>query len=218
MMNAFTFLGCGNNALSMFIEILVAKYEHDFNVVIIKNLKTEDKTPFLPPGVTATEKWFEDYEFTPEKKYIIGVNKPLAKKSVFDFFCSYAKIDFDQYQILVHPSAVVASTSLLGVGVIINPGVVAAPFSKLGKLVSLNRNVTIGHHTIIDDFTTVHPGGNIAGHCHIGKNVTIGMGANIIDGINIGDNAVVGAGALVTKNVEANTLVMGVPAKLIERK
>ena len=41
--------------------------------------------------------------------------------------------------------------------------------------------------------------------------------ATILPGMTIGDNAVVGAGAVVTKDVEANTIVGGVPAKLIKR-
>jgi acetyltransferase-like isoleucine patch superfamily enzyme len=50
----------------------------------------------------------------------------------------------------------------------------------------------------------------------IGNNVWIGAGARILPGVHIGDNAVVGAGAVVTKNVEANTVVAGVPAKYIK--
>jgi maltose O-acetyltransferase len=49
----------------------------------------------------------------------------------------------------------------------------------------------------------------------IGNNVWIGMGAKILDGVTVGDNAVIAAGALVNKDVAANTLVGGVPAKLI---
>lgn len=49
----------------------------------------------------------------------------------------------------------------------------------------------------------------------IGNNVWIGMGAKILDGVTIGDNAVIAAGAVVNKDVAANTLVAGVPAKLI---
>lgn len=45
--------------------------------------------------------------------------------------------------------------------------------------------------------------------------VTIGAAANILPGVHIGENAIVGAGAVVTKNVENNTVVMGVPAKKI---
>lgn len=49
----------------------------------------------------------------------------------------------------------------------------------------------------------------------IGNNVWIGMGAKILEGITIGDNAVIAAGAVVNKNVQANTVVAGVPARVI---
>ena len=51
----------------------------------------------------------------------------------------------------------------------------------------------------------------------LGRNVWVGSNATILPGMTIGDNAVVGAGAVVTKDVEANTIVGGVPAKLIKR-
>ena len=42
------------------------------------------------------------------------------------------------------------------------------------------------------------------------------MGANIFDEVHIGDNSIIGAGSLVTKDVPANTLVYGNPAKIIK--
>lgn len=50
----------------------------------------------------------------------------------------------------------------------------------------------------------------------LGKNVWIGSNATILGGVKIGDNAVVAAGAVVTKDVEANTIVGGVPARFIK--
>ena len=50
----------------------------------------------------------------------------------------------------------------------------------------------------------------------IGQNVWIGAGAIVLPGVTIGDNAVIGAGSVVTKNVAANTVVAGNPAKLIK--
>jgi len=47
------------------------------------------------------------------------------------------------------------------------------------------------------------------------KGVTIGSGAIIMGGVTIGEGAMVGAGAVVTKNVEANTTVVGVPARVM---
>lgn len=50
---------------------------------------------------------------------------------------------------------------------------------------------------------------------HIGKNVWIGANATVTQGVKIGDNAVVAAGAVVNRDVEANAIVGGVPAKII---
>lgn len=49
----------------------------------------------------------------------------------------------------------------------------------------------------------------------IGNDVWIGAGSIILAGVKIGDGAVIGAGAVVTKNVEDNNIVIGVPAKII---
>lgn len=49
----------------------------------------------------------------------------------------------------------------------------------------------------------------------IGDDVTIGAAANILPGVVIGDNVIVGASALVTKDVPANKVVMGVPARIV---
>ena len=51
----------------------------------------------------------------------------------------------------------------------------------------------------------------------IGRNVWIGAHATVLPGVTIGDNAVVAAGAVVTKDVAENTVVAGVPAKIIKK-
>lgn len=52
---------------------------------------------------------------------------------------------------------------------------------------------------------------------HIGKCVWIGANATITGGVTIGDNSIVAAGAVVTKDVPANVVVGGVPAKIIKK-
>lgn len=51
----------------------------------------------------------------------------------------------------------------------------------------------------------------------LGNNVWVGSNSTILRGVTIGDNAVVAAGAVVNKDVAPNTIVGGVPAKLIKR-
>lgn len=105
---------------------------------------------------------------------------------------------------------------------------------KIGQRVFINMGVMmtdLGKITIEDD-VLIGPGAKIitVNHCLeparrkelelkeviIEKNAWIGAGATILPGIRVGKNAVVAAGAVVTKNVAANSVVAGVPAKFIK--
>ena len=52
---------------------------------------------------------------------------------------------------------------------------------------------------------------------HIGCNVWLGAGAIILRGVTIGDNSIVGAGSVVTKDVPANVIVVGNPARVLRQ-
>ena len=54
------------------------------------------------------------------------------------------------------------------------------------------------------------------GNISIGNNVWIGDKATILSGVFIGDGAVIGANSVVTKNVPAYSIAVGVPAKVIK--
>ena len=51
----------------------------------------------------------------------------------------------------------------------------------------------------------------------MGKGASVGSSATILCGVTIGDGAIVGAGAVVTKDVPPNSVVAGVPAKVIKK-
>lgn len=50
---------------------------------------------------------------------------------------------------------------------------------------------------------------------HIKRNAWIGAGATILPGVTVGENSIVAAGAVVNKDVPANAIVGGIPAKII---
>ena len=75
---------------------------------------------------------------------------------------------------------------------------------SIGRNFEIWQNVTIGHQ---------HPTDLLP---KIGDNVKVGCGAIVIGGITIGDGAIIGAGAVVTKDVPANAVVAGNPARIIK--
>jgi acetyltransferase-like isoleucine patch superfamily enzyme len=52
----------------------------------------------------------------------------------------------------------------------------------------------------------------------IGSNVWIGYGACVLRGVTVGDNAIIGTNSVVTRDVPANGVVGGVPAKLLRMR
>lgn len=90
-----------------------------------------------------------------------------------------------------------------------------------------NNEVRIGNHVMIGPavqiYTAAHDlqaetriqGWEVAKPIVIEENVWIGGGAILLPGVTIGRNAVVGAGAVVSRNVAANTVVAGNPARVI---
>jgi acetyltransferase-like isoleucine patch superfamily enzyme len=90
--------------------------------------------------------------------------------------------------------------------------------------VTIEDNVFIGHGvTFIND---TYPRSTAAGQLQteadwkvertlVKKGASIGSGATILSNLSIGENAIIGAGSVVTRDVPANTIVAGNPAKVL---
>ncbi len=88
--------------------------------------------------------------------------------------------------------------------------------SKASHLTYLG-DATIGENTNIGAGTVTCNYDGVNKHeTHIGDNVKIGSDTMLVAPIKVGDNAATGAGSVVTKDVEANSLVAGVPAKKLK--
>ncbi|HCJ40404.1 sugar O-acetyltransferase [uncultured Ruminococcus sp.] len=104
----------------------------------------------------------------------------------------------------------------IGRGVFINAG---CKFQDQGGIY-IGDNCLIGHGTIIatldHGMLPDERGDLIPSPVHIGKGVWIGSGSIILSGVTIGDNAVIGAGSVVTKDIPADMVAVGSPAKVIK--
>ena len=104
----------------------------------------------------------------------------------------------------------------IGKNVFINAG---CKFQDQGGI-TIGDGALIGHNVVLATLNhDLEPGkrSNLyPAPIVIGKNVWIGSNATILPGVTIGDGSIVAAGAVVTKDIPSNTIVGGVPAKVIK--
>ena len=105
----------------------------------------------------------------------------------------------------------------LGENVFINAG---CKFQDQGGIF-IDDGALIGHNVVLATLNhDMDPEKRQALHpapIHIGKRVWIGANATVCAGVTIGDNSVVAAGAVVVKDVPPDTVVGGVPAKVLKK-
>lgn len=85
-------------------------------------------------------------------------------------------------------------------------------------LISLGDDVTLAprvHILAHDASTKVTLGYTRIGLVNIGNNVFIGASSTVLPGVTIGDNVVIGAGSVVARDIPANSVAVGSPAKVI---
>ncbi|ALU12931.1 sugar O-acetyltransferase [Eubacterium maltosivorans] len=103
----------------------------------------------------------------------------------------------------------------VGKNVFINSG---CRFQDQGGI-TIGDGALIGHNAVLTtlnhDFSSQRRSSMHPAPVVIGKNVWLGASVTVVPGVTIGDNAVIAAGAVVTKDVPANTIAAGVPAKVI---
>lgn len=104
----------------------------------------------------------------------------------------------------------------LGKGVFINAG---CKFQDQGGIF-IDDYALIGHNAVLatlnhgfapDERHNLHPA-----PIRIGKRVWLGANVTVLPGVTIGDNAIIAAGAVVSRDIPANTVAAGVPAKVIK--
>jgi acetyltransferase-like isoleucine patch superfamily enzyme len=114
-------------------------------------------------------------------------------------------------------------------------------YTNFGRFIHIEKNVFINHACsfldmggiTLEDHVLLGPKVNLITENHpadpanrrtlickpivIKRNAWIGAAATILPGVTIGENAIVAAGAVVSRDVPANTVVGGVPAKFIKK-
>jgi UDP-perosamine 4-acetyltransferase len=114
---------------------------------------------------------------------------------------------------VVHPKAHVDPSARLGEGTVVFAGAVVHPDAVIGCHTIVNTSASIDHDCVVGDFAHVAPGARLAGSVRLGDGVLMGVGSATIPGVSVGNWSVVGAGGVVVKDLPANVVAVGAPAK-----
>lgn len=135
-------------------------------------------------------------------------------------------LDIKNIQARIEPGAIIRDRVKIGKNAIIMMGAVINIGCEIGEGTMIDMNTVLGARATIGKNVHVGAGAVIAGVLEppsatpviIEDNVMIGANAVILEGVRVGKNAVVAAGSVVTKDVPADSVVAGSPAKIIKAK
>ncbi|MEE9372624.1 MAG: UDP-3-O-(3-hydroxymyristoyl)glucosamine N-acyltransferase [Saprospiraceae bacterium] len=128
----------------------------------------------------------------------------------------YEKNPAGEYELLQHIGNVyIKSKAHIGNNTCIDRAVMGSTI--IGNNVKIDNLVHIAHGVIIHDNSLIIANAMVGGSVTIGKNVWVAPSSTIINKVNIGDDALIGLGAVVLKNVEKKTIVVGNPARPLNK-
>jgi len=102
----------------------------------------------------------------------------------------------------IHPAATIGRRFFIDHGM----GVVIGETAIVGDDVMLYHDVTLGGRSLA----------KVKRHPTVGDRVTIGSGARVLGDVNLGDDSQIGANSVVTKDVPAGSVAVGIPAQIRE--
>jgi len=111
----------------------------------------------------------------------------------------------------IHPAAKIGKNFFIDHGM----GVVIGETSEIGDNVTIYHMVTLGG---ISPSINSDNQRQVKRHPTLKDNVVIGSGAQVLGPLTVGENAKVGANAVVTKDVSANAVMVGIPAKNVNKE
>jgi sugar O-acyltransferase (sialic acid O-acetyltransferase NeuD family) len=176
------------------------------------------KSPFKNvPLYTGFKKLIEWASKVNPKKigFVITIGNPHGNKRI-ELHKKLLSMGFKPYKI-IDPSAIIANDCKIGDGVQILAGSIIMPEVKIGNQCIINTGASIDHECILKNGVEISPGSILCGNVILENNSWVGAGSTILPRLTIGTNSIVGAGSVVTKNIDKNLIVTGIPAKIYKK-
>jgi sugar O-acyltransferase (sialic acid O-acetyltransferase NeuD family) len=145
-------------------------------------------------------------------KVVVCVGNPrnyLARKHIVE------RLDLPdhRYATVVHPAASVGGASVVGPGTVLLAGSVLTADVTVGAHVAVMPHAVLTHDCVVRDYVTIASGVRLGGGAVLERGAYVGSGALIREGLTIGAWSLVGMGSIVLRDVPADEVWAGTPAR-----
>ena len=145
----------------------------------------------------------EDVENFQQKRSLVAIGSAVAVQSIA---ADVRKLG-GRFITVIHPTAVVSGTAVIGEGVIVAPFSFIGPYSRISDNVILNVRSTIGHDVAVGSGVIVSPHVDLNGASSVGDFSFLGAGVTLDPQISIGRYCKVSSGVTVKSNVSDGMMV-----------
>ncbi|MDK3257136.1 acetyltransferase [Blastococcus capsensis] len=146
-------------------------------------------------------------------QYVIGIGSGAVRRGIDVRASAGGRVAAQ----LVHPAAVLGRHRVtLAPGSIVCASAVITTNVRLGRHVHVNIGATVGHDAVLENYVTLNPNVSVSGGAVLGEAVSMGTGSSVLQYRRVGAGTTVGAGAVVARDLPADVVAVGVPARVRE--
>ena len=154
-----------------------------------------------------------DYRPAAGDYLLLGIGVPYSRRRVAEHLLTRDA----RFLTLVHPRAIVAPTASIGDGSIVCPFAIVSDSAVLGRCVLANYHASFGHDAVAGEYAVLSPYATLGGGARVDDEVFLGLHASVGPGITVGSRSKVSANSCVLSATPADSLVYGVPGRVVPR-